>query len=175
MLSLRNLVSVPSLLRTPPPSDHFGHERGGVSWYPDPKILEIWTIFGPFSLWKSPFRGSKIAKISACGGLYYLKLSLHSAAGENFGISPLKIATRRSKIANFSACGGLYLLKLPLLQRRRRKKMKIGLHTGQNPSNFSRFEGKFTSKSAQSPSKSGFLGNPPDLQNRALMNKGGVS
>ena len=46
--------------------------------------------------------------------------------------------------------------------------MKIGLRTGQNPSNFSRFEGKFTSKSAQSPSKSGFLGNPPDLQNRAI-------
>ena len=51
--------------------------------------------------------------------------------------------------------------------------MKIGLRTGQNPSNFSHFEGKFASKSAQSPSKSRFLGNPPDLQNRALMNKGG--
>ena len=50
--------------------------------------------------------------------------------------------------------------------------MKIGLRTGQNPSNFSHFEGKFASKSAQSPSKSRFLGNPPDLQNRALMNKG---
>ena len=55
------ISAIPS--KNPPPSDHFGHERGGVSWYPDPKILEIWTIFGPFSLWKSPFRGSKIAKI----------------------------------------------------------------------------------------------------------------
>ena len=51
--------------------------------------------------------------------------------------------------------------------------MKIGLRAGQNPSKFSRFEGNSTPKSAQSPSKSRFPGNPPDLQNRAPMNKGG--